>query len=121
MTASSVRCRTDVLRVSLVRLSSLLCNVLDELFTMHGYILRYNGALCPSHVGESYGRTLNNYPARDEELRLLRAEYFDASKRAAEAMQTGDHPLDVAALKTVPDEDARAGKAMRRIKEIYGV
>jgi len=59
-------------------------------------------------------------PQEDEELRLLR-EYFDASKRAAEAMQTSDHPLDVAALKTVLEEDARAGKAMRRIKEIYGV
>jgi urease gamma subunit len=60
-------------------------------------------------------------PQEDEELRLLRAEYFDASKRAAEAMQTSDHPLDVAALKTVLEEDARAGKAMRRFKEIYGV
>jgi hypothetical protein len=56
-----------------------------------------------------------------EEIRILRAEYFDASKRAAEAMQTGDHPLDGTALSIVVNEDARAGKAMRRIKEIYGI
>lgn len=60
-------------------------------------------------------------PQEADEVRLLRAEYFDASKRAAEAMQTGDRPLDGAALMMVVEEDARAGKAMRRIKEIYGV
>jgi hypothetical protein len=56
-----------------------------------------------------------------EEIRILRAEYFDASKRAAEAIQTGEHPFDDAALTIVINEDARAGKAMRRIKEIYGI
>lgn len=56
-----------------------------------------------------------------EEMRLLRAEYFDASKRASEAMQTSEHPLDTAALQIVVEEAARAGKAMRRIKEIYGI
>jgi hypothetical protein len=56
-----------------------------------------------------------------EEIRILRAEYFDASKRAAEAMQTGEHPFDGTALGIVMNEDARAGKAMRRIKEIYGI
>jgi hypothetical protein len=56
-----------------------------------------------------------------EEIRILRAEYFDASKRAAEAIQTGEHPFDGTALSIVINEDARAGKAMRRIKEIYGI
>jgi hypothetical protein len=56
-----------------------------------------------------------------EEIRILRAEYFDASKRAAEAMQTGEHPFDGTALSIVVNEDARAGRAMRRIKEIYGI
>jgi hypothetical protein len=55
------------------------------------------------------------------EIRLLRAEYFDASKRAAEAIQTGDSGLDGANVRLVLDEDARAARAMRRIKEIYGV
>jgi hypothetical protein len=60
-------------------------------------------------------------PEETEEIRILRAEYFDASKRAAEAIQTGEHPFDDAALTLVINEDARAGKAMRRIKEIYGL
>jgi len=55
------------------------------------------------------------------EIRLLRAEYFDASKRAAEAIQTGEKDLDGANLRLLIDEDARAARAMRRIKEIYGL
>jgi hypothetical protein len=55
------------------------------------------------------------------ELRLLRAEYFDASKRAAEAIPTADQGVDGANLRLAIDEDARAARAMRRIKEIYGL
>jgi len=55
------------------------------------------------------------------EIRLLRAEYFDASKRAAEAIQTGDNDIDGENLRLFIDEDARAARAMRRIKEIYGL
>jgi hypothetical protein len=47
-----------------------------------------------------------------EEIRLL---------RAAEAMQTGEHPLEGAALETVITDDARSRKGMKRIKEIHGV
>jgi hypothetical protein len=60
-------------------------------------------------------------PEESAEIRLLRAEYFDASKRAAEAIQTGDQGLDAANLRLVVDEDARAARAMRRIKEIFGL
>jgi hypothetical protein len=56
-----------------------------------------------------------------QEIRMLRAEYFDATKRAAEAMQTAEHPFDGTVLDILIIEDARAGKAMRRVKEIYGV
>jgi hypothetical protein len=56
-----------------------------------------------------------------QEIRMLRAEYFDASKRAAEAIQTGEHPFDAIALDALITADAQAGKAMRRIKELYGV
>jgi hypothetical protein len=56
-----------------------------------------------------------------QEVRMLRAEYFDASKGAAEAIQTGEHPFDGTALDMLISEDARAGRAMRRIKEIYGL
>jgi len=55
------------------------------------------------------------------EIRLLRAEYFDASKRAAEAIQTGDNDIDGENLRLFIAEDARAARAMRRIKEIYGL
>jgi hypothetical protein len=54
-----------------------------------------------------------------DEIRLLRAEYFAASKRAAEAIQTGDHPLDGTELNVVIEEHERAVAAMQRIKEIY--
>ena len=57
----------------------------------------------------------------EQEIRMLRAEYFDASKRAAEAIQTGAQPFDGAALHVLITADARARKAMRRIKELYGV
>jgi hypothetical protein len=60
-------------------------------------------------------------PEESAEIRLLRAEYYYASKRAAEAIQTGDKGLDGANLSLVVNEDARAAKAMRRIKEIYGL
>lgn len=60
-------------------------------------------------------------PEEAQEIRMLRAEYFDASKRAAEAMQTGEHAFDGTALQVLITADARAGKAMRRIKELYGV
>jgi hypothetical protein len=58
-------------------------------------------------------------PEESAEIRLLRAEYFAASKRAAEAIQTGDKGLDGVNLRLIVDEDARAARAMRRIKEIY--
>jgi hypothetical protein len=60
-------------------------------------------------------------PEESAEIRLLRAEYFDASKRAAEAIQTGDTGLDGENLRLIVDEDARAARAMRRIKAIYGL
>ena len=60
-------------------------------------------------------------PEESAEIRLLRAEYFDASKRAAEAIQTGDRGLDGASVRRVVDEDARAARAMQRIKAIYGL
>jgi hypothetical protein len=60
-------------------------------------------------------------PEEAQEIRMLRAEYFDASKRAAEAIQTGEHAFDGTALQVLITADARADKAMRRIKELYGV
>jgi hypothetical protein len=56
-----------------------------------------------------------------QEIQMLRAEYFDATKRAAEAIQTGEHPFDGTGLHVLITADARACKAMRRIKELYGV
>jgi hypothetical protein len=71
------------------------------------------------HLGEDMTARMAMTFEESQELRLLRAEYFDATKRAAEAMQTGEAPFDVSALGMVLSEDARAGKAMQRITEIY--
>jgi hypothetical protein len=58
---------------------------------------------------------------QSDEIRLLRAEYFDASKRAAEAIQVGTEKLDPLAIKILLVQTARAAKAIRRVKEIYGL
>jgi hypothetical protein len=55
------------------------------------------------------------------ELQSLNTEYFDATRRAAEALRTGGRRLVGAALKTVLEADKRAGNAMRRIKAIHGI
>jgi hypothetical protein len=60
-------------------------------------------------------------PEEAEELQALNTEYFDATRRAAEALRTGGGPLVGAALETVLEADKRAGDAMRRIKAIYGI
>jgi hypothetical protein len=60
-------------------------------------------------------------PEDAEELRRLNTEYFDATRRAAEAMRTDGGPLLGEALQTVLEGDERAGNAMRRIKAIYGI
>jgi hypothetical protein len=60
-------------------------------------------------------------PKEAAELQRLYAVYNEASMRAAEAMRTGGAPLVGPALQRVLDEDTRAGRAMQRIKEIYGV
>jgi hypothetical protein len=60
-------------------------------------------------------------PRDAEELQSLNTEYFDATRRAAEALRTGGGPLVGAALETVLESDKRAGNAMRRIKAIHGI
>jgi hypothetical protein len=60
-------------------------------------------------------------PRDAEELQSLNTEYFDATRRAAEALRTGGAPLAGAALETVLESDKRAGEAMRRIKAIHGI
>jgi hypothetical protein len=60
-------------------------------------------------------------PQQVEELQSLNTEYFDATRRAAEALRTGGGPLAGAALQTVLEADERASTAMRRIKDIYGI
>jgi hypothetical protein len=60
-------------------------------------------------------------PQQMEELQSLNTEYFDATRRAAEALRTGGGPLVGAALQTVLEADKRASTAMRRIKDIYGI
>jgi hypothetical protein len=60
-------------------------------------------------------------PRDAEELQTLNTEYFDATRRAAEALRTGGAPLVGAALETVLESEKRAGDAMRRIKAIHGI
>ena len=60
-------------------------------------------------------------PEEAEELRCLNTEYFDATRRAAEALRTDGRPLLGEALQTVLEGDERAGNAMRRIRAIYGI
>jgi hypothetical protein len=60
-------------------------------------------------------------PEEAEELRHLNTEYFDATRRAAEAMRTDGRPLLGEALQAVLEGDERAGNAMRRIRAIYGI
>jgi hypothetical protein len=60
-------------------------------------------------------------PREAQELQSLNTEYFDATRRAAEAMRTGGAPLVGAALDTVLEADRRAETAMRRIKAIHGI
>jgi hypothetical protein len=60
-------------------------------------------------------------PREAEELQSLNTEYFDATRRAAEALRTGGGPLVGDALETVLEADRRAGEAMRRIKAIHGI
>jgi hypothetical protein len=60
-------------------------------------------------------------PRDAEELQSLNTEYFDATRRAAEALRTGGGPLVGAALETVLESEKRAGDAMRRIKAIHGI
>jgi hypothetical protein len=59
-------------------------------------------------------------PRDAQELQSLNTEYFDATRRAAEALRTGGGPLVGAAMETVLDSDKRAENAMRRIKAIHG-
>jgi hypothetical protein len=56
-----------------------------------------------------------------EELQSLNTEYFDATRRVAEALRTGGGPLVGAALETVLEAEKRAADAMRRIKAIHGI
>jgi hypothetical protein len=63
----------------------------------------------------------NISPREAEELQSLNTEYFDATRRAAEALRTGGGPLVGDALETVLEADKRAGDAMRRIKAIHGI
>jgi hypothetical protein len=60
-------------------------------------------------------------PREAQELQALNTEYFDATRRAAEALRTGGGPLVGAALETVLDAEKRAEDAMRRIKAIHGI
>jgi len=60
-------------------------------------------------------------PRDAEELQALNTEYFDATRRVAEALRTGGGPLVGAALETVLESEKRAGDAMRRIKAIHGI
>jgi hypothetical protein len=60
-------------------------------------------------------------PREAQELQSLNTEYFDATRRAAEALRTGGGPLAGAALETVLEADKRAENAMRRIKAIHGI
>ena len=59
-------------------------------------------------------------PELGEELKRLYAELPDAYKRAAGALRTNGQPLEGAALQRFLEEDAKAGKIVRRIKEIQG-
>jgi hypothetical protein len=56
-----------------------------------------------------------------QELQALNTEYFDATRRVAEALRTGGHALTGAARETVLEADKRAENAMRRIKAIHGI
>jgi hypothetical protein len=60
-------------------------------------------------------------PRETLELQALNTEYFDATRRVAEALRTGGHVLAGAALETVLEADKRASNAIRRIKAIHGI
>jgi hypothetical protein len=60
-------------------------------------------------------------PQEAEELQRLNTEYFDATRRVAEAIRTGGGPLIGPALQAVLDGDLRAAKALQRIKQIYRI
>jgi hypothetical protein len=58
-------------------------------------------------------------PEEGAELEKLQIEYWDAVTRAAEAMHAGGDQRDSAAWQRVLEEDARAGRAINRMKEIW--
>ena len=55
------------------------------------------------------------------EVKVLGAQYYLSSRRAADALRAFDEELDGNVLESILAEDARAGLALKRIKEIYGV
>ena len=59
-------------------------------------------------------------PAEADELEELHKEYAQATAACAEAIRLARGDLRGIHHRRMLDEDARAGRAIRRIREIYG-